>query len=134
LVVWGSWSDEPLPAWLREDVEAVLGDLQQTAPLDLRVGYLTSNGSILVQEQGEKGWLEWGPDDGVRGAELRVDFADYLQDQFFPESRGAWGEARPQCPGHPHPAEAEEIEGEAWWTCPVEGRQIARIGELGRWS
>ncbi|MGH2883072.1 MAG: hypothetical protein ACRDPA_10315, partial [Solirubrobacteraceae bacterium] len=63
-------------------------------------------------------------------ATLRAEWADQLQEQFFPETQGAWGEARPKCPGHPHPAQAIERDGDAWWVCPSTGQLIARIGHL----
>jgi hypothetical protein len=65
-----------------------------------------------------------------RGAALLERFADYLQEQFFPETRGGWGQARPACPGHPHPATPswDEQTDTAWWQCPSTGRDIARIG------
>jgi hypothetical protein len=66
--------------------------------------------------------------------ELMVRFADWLQEQVFPETTGAWGEARPECPGHPHPAAAVEVDGEPLWVCPVDGRRIGVIGQLGRGS
>jgi hypothetical protein len=64
------------------------------------------------------------------GARFLLVLADWLQDQFFPETRSAWGEARPACPGHPHPARAVNVADEAWWTCPLDGRRIARIGRV----
>jgi hypothetical protein len=51
-----------------------------------------------------------------------------LQEQFFPESAAAWGEARPACPGHSHPARAAGDAHAAWWCCPVDARRIAAIG------
>jgi len=69
--------------------------------------------------------------EGVRGAELIVHIADHLQEQFFPESRGAWGEARPECPAHTHPAAPALSDGEAWWVCPFDGRRLGLIGQLG---
>jgi hypothetical protein len=62
------------------------------------------------------------------GAEVVVAFADLLQDQVFPESRGAWGEARPSCPGHHHPAEPTVLDGEAWWICPETSQRLSIIG------
>jgi len=67
---------------------------------------------------------EWEETD----AELIVRFADWLQEQVFPETTAAWGEARPECPGHPHPAAAVEIDGKAWWACPADDRPIRMIG------
>jgi hypothetical protein len=53
-----------------------------------------------------------------------------LQDQWFPETAGAWGEARPECPGHTHHAEPGIRHDVAVWSCPKDGRVLARIGEL----
>lgn len=55
---------------------------------------------------------------------------DRLQEQFFPELSGAWGDARPRCPGHPHPCKVEMRKGRAWWRCPVSGAWIACVGSL----
>ena len=60
-----------------------------------------------------------------------VELAREIQD-WLPEQSEAWGEARPPCPGHPHPLEADLLEGEAWWVCPGDERPVARVGELGR--
>jgi hypothetical protein len=73
---------------------------------------------------------EWGDDFTL--AEMAVSLADHLQEQFFPETGGAWGQARPPCPGHAHPALARLIDDEAWWTCPLDGRALSRFGMLGR--
>jgi hypothetical protein len=56
--------------------------------------------------------------------------ADYLQEQFFPETRAAWAQARPGCPGHGHPATARLIDGDAWWTCQQDGHALASFGAL----
>ena len=56
--------------------------------------------------------------------------AGELQEYFFCESDGAWAQARPECPGHPHPAVPELIDGESWWVCLTEGHPVARFGEL----
>ena len=42
----------------------------------------------------------------------------------------AWAEARPACPGHRHPALAQVLDGEAWWTCPAAGTRLGRFGTL----
>ena len=125
----------PLPEWLRAAVDAVLGDLQHPHPLSLRVGYdLSADGwpTLWVSEEDDRfSCVGCGLNDGVRGPELMVHIADYLQEQFFPESRGAWGEARPECPGHPHPALPELSDGQAWWVCPRDGHRLGLIGQLG---
>jgi hypothetical protein len=59
-----------------------------------------------------------------------VELAFWLQEQFFPESRGAWGEPRPPCPTHSHPAVPAERNGEAWWVCPADGHEVAQIGRV----
>jgi hypothetical protein len=121
----------PVPDWLREAVDAVLADLQQPTPVGVRLGYEDSNRRLWVSEAGERG--RWGYESwDLRGVELLVNLADSMQEQFFPETRAAWGEARPECPGHPHPAQAREVAGEACWVCPVDGRRIAMIGRVGQ--
>jgi hypothetical protein len=115
-------------------LEPVLSDFQRPRPIELDFG-------LDPQWEGGLVWI-WEPDlSGAMGlpipdrsaprVELFVYFADLLQEQFFPETRGAWGEARPECPGHPHPASPIELDREAWWVCPVNGRRIGKIGQLG---
>jgi hypothetical protein len=112
-------------------VEAALADLQQPIAIDVHVGFEPASGVLWLSEPGERGGSGFQALD-ERGVYLLVVFADWLQQQFFLESRGAWGEARPACPGHPHPAHAHEVNGEAWWLCPVDGRQVAMIGRFGQ--
>ena len=47
---------------------------------------------------------------------------DRLQEEFFPETRDAWGEARRESPGHPHPPLPALLEGETCWLCLANGR------------
>jgi hypothetical protein len=61
-------------------------------------------------------------------AEVMFELADGLQEQFFPESFGAWGQARPACPGHTHPAEPTVIAAVACWVCPSTGEVLGPIG------
>jgi hypothetical protein len=85
---------------------------------------------LIVGEAGEPErtglWIP--PDAGLE--ELVVSLADQLQEQVFPEARGAWGHARPACPGHAHPASAELVGDHAMWICPSSGQPLARIGYL----
>jgi hypothetical protein len=126
---------DELPEWLRGPVAAVLHDLQPPRPVDLRLAYeerADGEGVLWIGELDDPFWTgvgvtPWRDEPVTR---LVVGLADWLQEQFFPESRGAWGEARPACPGHPHPAQADELSGEAWWICPADGRRIGRIGSL----
>jgi hypothetical protein len=130
-----TWSPDsrygPVPDWLREAIDTALADLQQPTPVGVLLGYDDLTGRLCVSEAGERG--QWGYEPSkLRGVELLIDLAAAFQDQFIPETRGAWGQARPACPGHPHPAQADEVEGEAWWICPVDRQRVARIGQLGR--
>ncbi|MGD1056646.1 MAG: hypothetical protein ABR992_04450 [Solirubrobacteraceae bacterium] len=144
-------------ACLRELVDLVLGDLQGSDPIPLQVGWEPAYAWPGPVAQGEEeippypmlmisepsrwggvGWTpaapgaggdrEWG--DRFTPAELAVGLADCLQEQFFPETAAAWGQARPACPGHTHPAEPRLIDGDAWWTCPRDGHALARFGML----
>jgi hypothetical protein len=123
----------PLPDWLRPHVEAVLGDMQQPTPVKLRLGYypdeeLEHFGVVLFREADGTGFgfgvLTSGPE-----ADLLIALAEGLQENFS-ETREAWGQARPACPGHTHAAAPNEVDGVAWWICPHDGRAIAPIGTL----
>jgi hypothetical protein len=126
----------PVPAWFMDEVlEPVLADLQHPRPIDIVVEFkpLDDGGLVLFSERGEGGSFGLGiPRGETARSVLRAEWADRLQEQFFPETQGAWGEARPACPGHPHPARAIERAGEACWVCPADGKWIAEIGQLLR--
>ncbi|HEY4280469.1 MAG TPA: hypothetical protein VGM91_19760 [Conexibacter sp.] len=66
--------------------------------------------------------------DDQREADLVVSLADFLQEQVFPETQAAWGEARPACPGHQHPAAPALVGDEAWWVCPDTHHGLSIIG------
>jgi hypothetical protein len=131
-----SWDDidiEAAPDWLPRLVELVLADLQQPRPVGLDWAYgrrLDGDAVLWLRETGEASYLGFWLLDAEPAAWFQVKLADWLQEQFFPETRAAWGEARPACPGHPHPTQAEEVAGEAWWVCPADKRRIALIGSL----
>ncbi|HEX5782167.1 MAG TPA: hypothetical protein VFX80_09600 [Solirubrobacteraceae bacterium] len=116
-----------MPPYVLQAFERALGDLQSDQPIDLQVVGLEGD-LLVVREAGEPDttglWIP--PDAGFE--ELVVAFADQLQEQVFPESRGAWGQARPPCPGHNHPARAELVGDQAMWVCPVSELQLRRIG------
>jgi hypothetical protein len=120
---------------MSEVLEPVLLDMQRPRPIEIELGVEPRPEGAIVwfSERGDSGACGMElPDRSGPRAEMLVSWADWLQEQFFPETLGAWGEARPECPGHPHPASADELDGEAWWVCPVDGRRIGRIGQL-RW-
>ena len=90
-----------LPDWLEESLRPALADLQGAAPIALAVSY--DGESLDFRETaGSHATGVWVGE--ARGPALTVHLVDHLQEQFFPESDCAWGEARPLCPGHAHPA------------------------------
>jgi hypothetical protein len=126
---------DPLPDWLIEAVDRVFADLQLPTPIDVRVGYDARWGTLIVSEgapadqtrpPGGPGGCLLSDDD--RGPWLVANLAQWLQAHFFLETRGAWGEARPACPGHRHPAVPGVEDEEAWWFCPSDGHPVAVIG------
>jgi hypothetical protein len=118
------------PKWLTEAAEAVLADLQQPVPVALETFYEPSRGILWFSERGETGGAGFNPFER-RDADLLVSLADWLQEQVFPETRAAWGEARPRCNDHSHPARPIMIAGRAWWVCLDNGHPIAPIGRYG---
>lgn len=58
---------------------------------------------------------------------ILVTIADNLQN-VVSEMPGAWGQARPRCPKHPHPMKPVVIDQQAWWTCELDAERLARIG------
>lgn len=123
---------EEVPEWLRELLEVVLADFQKPTMIDLLVGR-DERGVVWFSEPGESGRAGFGAaGDGPGSASIEwlVDVAYWLQDQVFPETKGAWGEPRPRCPGHSHPMVPEVRDGEAWWACPRDGRAVFRVGQF----
>ena len=131
-----SWAPDeeldPVPEPLRRVLDVVLPDFQQPAPIEVLFGFDPVTRLLCAREPGVVGRTCFWFSQTFHFGWLVVDFADQLQDQFFPESAGAWGEARPACPGHRHPAQAETVDGEAVWVCPKDRRTIARVGQYGR--
>ena len=125
---------QEVPGWLNEILTGVLRDLQGPQPIEIHVGWTPGaselEGTLWVQEAGDR---------SVTGvsvpradtAFLTLHLADQLHEQFFLESSGAWGEARPVCPGHGHPADADLHDAAAWWVCPATREPLWRVGEAG---
>lgn len=129
---------EPMAAWLRHVVDVVLSDMQRSRPIDVRIGYDAhgvGSGVLRICEPDGSCAAGYGVNDDYAArqtdAARLVEFAYWLQDQFFAETDQASAEARLECPGHPHPAVPEELDGAAWWVCPIDDRRIAMIGALG---
>jgi hypothetical protein len=127
------WQQDPryddVPVELADLLDIVLGDLQLPRAIDLQVGCDAGGSRLWFSEP------DWPASTSVyevpseTAATLIVDLAAWLQEQVMPETAGAWGEARPQCPGHQHPATATVIDGEAWWVCAGDDRLLARVGQ-----
>jgi hypothetical protein len=132
---------EAVPAWFMQAVlEPVLADLQRPQPVDfelkpvdfeLKFKPVGNGGWVHFQERGSTGSAALGISRrSTPRASTLVSWADWLQEQVFPETQGAWGEARPECPGHPHPASPVELDDDAWWVCPGDRHRVGKIGEL----
>jgi hypothetical protein len=59
-------------------------------------------------------------------AQLLEQLADGIQEHLS-EQRSTWGQARPPCPGHLHPASVRVHDGVAWWECPRERRPLRPV-------
>lgn len=136
------------PQWLAPPAEAVMRDLRKGGPLQgievvasrlpdmngLSLG-LAEDGAVSgtladdldPNESTEYGGGNWVPR-SLTGANLLVLVAELLQEALV-ETRTAWGESRPRCPHHRHPARPALRGGEAWWICPSTNKQLWRIGE-----
>ena len=140
------------PSWLEEPVDAVIADLQGALPIpDLAAAVATVDGvngvSLMMIEPdrsigplpriAEAEQLEAEPAGipgsgnfvprGLAGPELLVWVAEILQEDLA-ETRVGWGQARPPCPHHPHPARPAVRNGEAWWICERNDEPLYRIG------
>jgi hypothetical protein len=122
------WID--LPPWLSGPAYAVLADLQGADPV--------SGVSLCAKRQDcfdgvVLGLFESGTGGGrsvgrsLEPAELLVAIADVLQGELA-ETAGGWGQCRPACPYHSHPAWPGMSAGEAWWKCPELHEPLYRIG------
>jgi len=88
-------------------MDAVLADLQQPTSVDVRVSYNRESRTLRFSEGDDWRSASYELCPNERGSRRVVRLADWMQEQFFPETFGAWGEARPACPGHPAPSRAD---------------------------
>lgn len=140
------------PDWLGEPAAAVLSDLHGGVPvggirviatsigdmngLSLELVDVDERTRVLPQLVDD---LDATPDESLgagggnfvprplAGPRLLVRVAEILQEDLA-ETSAAWGQARPPCPYHPHPAAAALCDGEAWWICPRSEERLYRIG------
>ena len=126
------WPAEGLPEWLVTPLFRAVRDMQLPSAVPLSFDWAPdgADGGILCAREDGGGTVGRGFWKGP-GAALTVAIADWLQEQVFPESQTAWGEARPVCPGHPHAARPTLVNERAWWVCPRERYPVARIGAVG---
>ena len=120
-----------LPLWLAAPARAVFADIQGDDPipdLSLLAKRMDHPDAVVL------GVFESDGTGGGRSVSRRVDpvdmllaIAEILQDECS-ETSGGWGQARPPCPHHPHPARPAAHDGEAWWVCQRRDERLYRIG------
>ena len=138
------------PPWLMEPALRVLADLQApeaiaglqitATPIDdlngLTLGLIEPHrvrGEPVELPDDLDPHLPTGPYGGnwvprsLTGPDLLLLIADLLQVCVLENMLG-WGQARPPCPTHPHPACPALHDGEAWWVCPQDQSALYRIG------
>ena len=85
---------DPVPNWLMSEVlEPVLSDLQRPRPVEIELGVEPrgEGGIVWFAERGGSGAAGLGlPDRSTPRAQMLVSWADWLQEQFFPKTRGGW--------------------------------------------
>jgi hypothetical protein len=118
---------KPLPRRVAEGAEGVLNDLQGNDPITISLSYRPDVGGVIVTVA--ECSYGFGIDPGAPSAEMLVALAEGIQ-EHLPECPAAWGEARPACPGHPHPAVAKLVGDSAYWVCPNDGHRLGLIGAL----
>lgn len=124
---------EPIPDAVASAARRVIADVDGAEPLPITlVSYIQrSEDSVLgmlIISVGESVY-GFGVDPVASDAELVWEVAEGVQ-EYLSETDLAWGQARPVCPGHPHPAIARIDGGIVVWTCPHDGRRLAVAGEL----
>lgn len=142
----GGFDDEPItassgPPQGREDSlpDALLGPAQhllaafeQPSPIGLSLtsspGFDDRSLLIYVWLNGGGGW-GFGVDTRWSTDELLVALADGIQ-EHLPEEKQTWGQARPRCPNHRHPAMPRLLHGVAWWVCPAQGTRLSPIAPV----
>jgi hypothetical protein len=146
------------PDWLGEPAAVVLRDLDAGVPvrgvsvIAMLIGFenglclglvdtdqLTRPLAPLVDDLDPGSDARLDPEEGLgsgggnfiprplTGPGLLVRVAEILQEDLA-ETKQAWGQARPPCPYHPHPAAPVLRDGEAWWICRHLDEALYRIG------
>jgi hypothetical protein len=114
---------------VRAALDAAVRDFQQPTPVELTLEVAAHFHGELVRVHCPDGSrVGFRAEHPAADEELLVVVADFLQEQVFDQLQQTWGEARPPCPGHQHPADPRLLDGQAWWTCPRTGERLVRIG------
>jgi hypothetical protein len=114
-------------------IKEVASDLQRPKPINVHFGFAPAEnrGSFWIwehEDEGNSAGCGIAQDDSP---EARVDWRT-ASGAVLCQTRVARREARPECPAHSHPAVSKELDGEAWWVCPVDHHRVGQIGGLGQ--
>jgi hypothetical protein len=123
---------QPLPDAIASAAKRVIADIQGDKPLPIALAYMPCSedmnfGTLVVNVGGER--YGFGVDSGASETEIVRALAEGVQEHLS-ETALSWGQARPVCPGHPHPAIAHVDGGDAVWACPRDGRRLGVVGEF----
>jgi hypothetical protein len=124
---------QPIPDAVARAARRVIADVDGAEPLPITLVSYTQRSEdpvlgMLIIGVGEA-MYGFGVDPAASDAELLWEIAEGIQ-EYLSETALAWGQARPVCPGHPHPAIARVEGGKAVWICPRDDRQLGVVGEL----
>jgi hypothetical protein len=118
-----------LPDALLGPAQDLLAALERPSPIGLSLtssrGFGDGSLIIYVWLDSGSGW-GFGVDARWSTDELLVALTDGIQ-EHLPEEEQTWGQARPRCPDHRHPAMFRLLDGVAWWVCPAQGTRLSPI-------
>lgn len=119
-----------MPSWLEEWMTLVLSDLQGRDPVVFGLGLVEYAGLSAVWHLDEDGGQQIYSEEEMAftpdGTPFHRDrIAERLQEAFLESA--AYGQARPPCPGHRHPA---QYRNGGTWCCPDSGAHLGTVGAL----